>query len=107
MIETHPFGDFIPKNIRFLLTGSFTAKRKDGDTFYDWFYANKRNQFWSIIEAVYDMKLESTASKQELFHKLGMGISDIIYQCERKENSSLDKNLVNIVYNTNGIKKIL
>jgi hypothetical protein len=28
-----------------------------------------------------------------------MGITDIIYSCERRENNSLDSNLVNIVYN--------
>lgn len=36
-----------------------------------------------------------------------MALADIIYQCERKKNSNLDVNLVNIVYAVKDITKIL
>jgi len=99
MIETHPFGNFIPSNIKYLLLGSFTAKSVDSDTEYDWFYASKRNQFWPIIEKVYNIDLHNKSSKVKLYENLSIGIADIIYQCERRNGSSLDNNLVNIVYN--------
>lgn len=35
MIETHPFGNFVPQNSRYLFLGSFTAKPVEG---YDWFF---------------------------------------------------------------------
>jgi TDG/mug DNA glycosylase family protein len=99
MIETHPFGHFVPKNIRYLLLGSFTSNQFMKDSNYDWFYGSKRNQFWPIIRDVYSLKLESKIDKVNLFEKLGIGIADIIYQCERRDGNSLDTNLINIIYN--------
>jgi hypoxanthine-DNA glycosylase len=101
-MEKHPFGSFVPKKARYLLLGSFTGKQT-----YDWFYGTKRNQFWLIIEKVYDVKLNNKLEKQVLFTKLNLAITDIILSCERKENSNLDNNLVNIAFNTQAIKKIL
>ncbi|HUW21608.1 MAG TPA: hypothetical protein VMW41_02960 [Candidatus Bathyarchaeia archaeon] len=88
MIETHPFEFFAPPNAKFLLLGSFTAKRKANDSAYDWFYSSKRNQFWPILERVYKLRLNSKKVKQKLFTNLSMAITDIIYQCERKNNNS-------------------
>ena len=99
MIEIHPFGNFIPLKIKYLILGSFTAKSVQSDPDYDWFYSSKRNQFWPIIEKVYNIDLHNKSSKVKLFETLFVGIADIIYQCERRHGSSLDNNLVNIVYN--------
>ena len=107
MIETHPFKAFVPENASVLILGSFTSKKPNENINYDFYYANGRNQFWSIIEKVYNLSLDTTKKKQELFSKLGIAISDIIYQCERKSNSSLDTNLVNFIYNFEAIEKIL
>ncbi|MDP1710024.1 MAG: hypothetical protein Q8L28_00175 [bacterium] len=107
MIETHPFGDFVPTNAKYLILGSFTAKKKDGDDFYDWFYVTKRSQFWPILEVVYNIKLDDKKAKQKLFTDLKIAITDIIYQCERKDDNSLDSNLINFVYNTEAIQKLL
>lgn len=104
MIETHPFGDFVPENSKHLLLGSFTTKPKDN---YHWFYANGRNHFWPIMEEVYSIKLDNKAKQQKLFKNLNMALSDIIYSCERVNNSNLDKNLINIVYNIEGVNKII
>ncbi len=112
MIETHPFGDFVPPNAKYLILGSFTGRQAvKGETVtddsYDWFYGTKRNQFWPILETVYERELESKLAKQELFTKLGIAMADIIYQCERKEGNNLDSNLINIVYNSDAITEIL
>jgi len=112
MIETHPFGNFVPKNARYLILGSFTGRQAvkgnpASDASYDWFYARKRNQFWPILEEVYGLKLSDKISRQKLFTKLGIAIADIIYQCERKKDSNLDTNLTNFIYNTKAITKIL
>ncbi len=107
MIETHPFGVFCPPNAKYLILGSFTAKKDDGDDSYDWFYVTRRNQFWPILEAVYNLKLDNKKAKQDLFAKLSVAITDIIYQCERRKDNSLDSNLIKFVYNTPVIRKIL
>ena len=107
MIEKHAFGDFVPKNARYLMLGSFTAKKSNTDLLYDWFYCTKRNQFWPIIEKVYSLNLTDKKSKVDLFTKLGIAFSDMILSCERKDNNSSDTNLVNFTYNFEGIRNIL
>lgn len=104
MLETHPYGSFVPSRARFLVLGSFTGKPAVG---YDWFYTTKRNQFWPILGNVYGLKLDNKKSKQKLFTKLRIAITDIIYQCEREKGTNLDTNLINIVYNIPAIEKIL
>lgn len=104
MIEVHPFGDFIPKNSKYLLLGSFTTKPKHD---YVWFYANGRNHFWPIMEEVFDVKLKTKDIQQKLFEDLHMALADIIYSCERKNGSNLDNNLTNIVYNIDGVTNII
>lgn len=104
MIEVHPFGDFIPKKSKYLLLGSFTTKSKDD---YVWFYANGRNYFWPIMEEVFGLELKTKQAQQKLFEDLNMALSDIIYSCERQNNSNLDNNLTNIVYNIDGVNNII
>lgn len=104
MIETHPFGNFVPKNAQYLLLGSFVARKVDG---YEWFYDNKRNHFWPIIETVYNLKLPTKEEKQALFTRLGIAVTDIILQCERKANNNADTSLTNMVFNTKAISEII
>ncbi len=99
MIETHPFGNFVPRDMKYLLLGSFGAKGADTNPETGWYYGSRYNQFWKILENVYGIELKDKVAKVDLFTKLKTGISDIIYQCERRDGSSLDTNLINIVYN--------
>jgi len=103
MPEKHPFGNFVPPNAKYFLLGSFATKPFPG---YDWFYANGRNQFWPILEEVYERELKTKATMQKLFYDLGMALSDMISECERINNSNLDMNLKSIVVN-NAIPEIL
>jgi len=110
VIETHAFGTFEPESgARYLILGTFSAKEAAAGTepSYDWFYAVKRNQFWPILEAIYERDLTSKQSKQQLFEELRIAIADIIYQCERESHSSLDSRLKNKVYATEQIAAIL
>lgn len=109
MVETHPFGNFVPANTQYLILGSFTGKRTEDDikNGYDWFYGTKRNQFWPIMEEVYGLSLKTKTEKQNLFTKLGIAITDIILSCERKSNNNLDMNLTNIVFNTQAVIDVL
>jgi hypoxanthine-DNA glycosylase len=116
MIEKHPFKPFIPKNCRVLVIGSFPGKESTQEKRkYDWFYGANRNQFWKLLETVYNLELKTKNDKQKLFEQMKIGITDIIESCERIENSNSDSNLINKVYNskineiinTSPIKKIL
>jgi TDG/mug DNA glycosylase family protein len=104
MLETHPYGSFVPNNAKFLILGSFPGKAQEGN---DWFYGSPRNQFWQILEVVYGTKLNTKKSKQNLLTQLDIAMADIIYKCERRMGSNLDTNLTNITYNIDGIQKIL
>jgi hypoxanthine-DNA glycosylase len=105
MIEVHPFGSFVPPKSQYLFLGTFTGKVVDPT--YDWFFGTKRSQFWPILESVYNMELSTKIIKQKLFSKLHMAITDLILQCERSNNTNADNNLINIVFNTDVITKIL
>lgn len=111
MIETHPFGSFVPFNARYLICGSFTGKEAydpEKKKNYVWYYFNGgRNQFWPILEEIYMTKLQTREEMCELFTSLGMAMSDIIYQCERVKTSNLDIHLTNIIYAVDNISKIL
>lgn len=106
MIETHPFGNFVPPNARYLFLGSFTGKLAVEDN-YNWFFSTKRNQFWPILKEVYKVKLDTKLEKQKLFQLLRMAITDIILSCERRANNNSDMNLINIIYNTPAITSII
>lgn len=107
MIETHPFGIFVPPKAKHLLLGSFTTKEANFDPAYDWFYGTTRNQFWKILRLVYKLPLENKHHKQELFTKLNLALGDIIWKCTRQKNSNLDINLSDIVYNWPAIRQVL
>ena len=109
IIETHPFKPFVPKDIKYLIIGSFPGKGQTEKTISetDWFYGAKRNTFWKIFEEVYQTGLSTTSAKQKLFNSLKLGIADIILRAIRKEDANSDSNLQIIEYNDLAIKVIL
>jgi hypoxanthine-DNA glycosylase len=109
MLETHPFDAFIPKNIKCLIVGSFPGKEQtqcevDNN---QWFYGAPRNQFWKILELVYHKTLNVRKEKQALFEKHGIGITDVIKSCIRKNGTNLDENLEIKEYNKDAMQSIL
>ncbi len=107
MREINPFQVFCPPNAKYFILGSFVAKDSKKDWNYDWYYSNGRNQFWRILEAIYNQELKEKAAQQDLFTRLSIAIADIVLSCERPENSSLDSKLTNFEYNIIEIEKVL
>jgi G:T/U-mismatch repair DNA glycosylase len=113
-IEKHPFGSFAPLNARYLLLGSFPCNRhlRLGDAqpeYGEWFYCGSgKSAFWTIIERVYNRQLPPGARqvKAQLFEEIGMAITDIALEIERKKPDCLDNSLVIKQYNTEAIAKI-
>src|SRR5215208_74306 len=108
-IETHPFETFIPKNLQYLIIGSFPGKEQTKYKLDEgqWFYGAPRNQFWKILELVYHKELKSRKEKEQLFEKEGIGITDLIKTCIRKRGTNLDENLDVQEYNQQTIETIL
>jgi hypoxanthine-DNA glycosylase len=109
VIETHPFEAFIPKNIKYLIVGSFPGKEQTKIELNEthWFYGAPRNQLWKILELVYKRELKNRKQKQRLFEEAGIGMTDVIKTCIRKEGTNLDENLEIKEYNEEIIEKIL
>ncbi|MCX5782399.1 MAG: DNA-deoxyinosine glycosylase [Elusimicrobia bacterium] len=97
--ESHPFKDFFPKNIKYLIVGSFPGPRRIWKT--PWFYGSKYSQFWKIMECLYGSyrDMSSLAKKRKLFTELEVGLTDIIKVCQRIDHNASDSNLVPILFN--------
>ncbi len=109
LIETHPFTAFISENTEYLIIGSFPGKDQTNLKLSEehWFYGAKRNLFWKIIEQVYETPLQDTTSKQNLFIKAKIGITDVILKAIRTENKNSDTNLKIVEWNYEAIKAVL
>lgn len=112
-IEHHAFGAFLPERVAYLVVGTFPGKQftqmSKAEVWADetaWSYGGK-NQFWRIMETIYDVELPSRAAKQLLFKELHIGMMDLIQSCSRKNNSNLDNNLENITWNRVAFEEIL
>ena len=108
LIETHPFEAFIPANITCLVVGSFPGKEQTSNVdATHWFYGAPRNQLWHILELVYQRQLKTRRQKQQLFEEAGIGMTDVIRSCTRKQGTNLDENLEIKEYNKDVIENIL
>jgi hypoxanthine-DNA glycosylase len=105
MLETHPFGSFVPSQARYLILGSFPGK--NSNLYFEWFYGSNRNQFWHIMEIVYNIKLNNKTDKINLLSAQRIALADVFFQVERKNNSNLDSNLTNPIINIKAISDIL
>jgi len=108
-IEIHPFSPYIPDNVTTLIIGSFPGREQTQNAIDNdqWFYGAKRNQFWTIISAVYNTPLTTKEDKQKLFNKMGIGIADIFLRVRRKNESNSDKDLDVIENNNQALKLII
>jgi hypoxanthine-DNA glycosylase len=108
MTEIHPFEPFVPSGSTKLILGSFPGKEStQTKRENDWFYCAARNQFWKILEIVFDRDLSNKKYKQQLFKNSNIAITDILLSCQRRDNKNSDENLINKKYNKEAINEIL
>lgn len=91
---SHPFPPILDQNTRILFLGSFPSIASFEQAFY---YAHPRNAFWPILEAIFDVRLETNETKKAFCFEQGIGLWDVIGSCERSNSS--DTNLKNCIPN--------
>jgi G:T/U-mismatch repair DNA glycosylase len=107
MRELHPYGEFIPKNARSMIIGSFPIgkfsdpKRRHeikGHEF-DFFFGGEKNLLWKLLGAVFNMPVQSRSQVKKLLTSQGLGIGDVIKSCKRKSGGGSDTDLYDIEWN--------
>jgi len=76
-----------------------SIKTKNGD--FDFYFGSSRNLFWKWYSQSVDseVQIKNTESLKQSLNNNFIGITDIIYSCDRKGKSSFDKDLTNRTYN--------
>ena len=100
MTINHPLKPIYNKNSKILILGSFPSIISRKNSFY---YANKNNRFWKIIENIFNIKLISNEDKKSFLLNNHIALWDIIKSCEI--NSSSDISIKNVI--PNDINKII
>jgi hypoxanthine-DNA glycosylase len=90
----HPFPPILDHNTRILFLGSFPSIASFEQAFY---YAHPRNAFWPILEAIFNVHLETNEAKKTFCLEKGIGLWDVIGSCDRSNSS--DTNLKNCIPN--------
>lgn len=106
----HPFKPVIFKESRVLILGSFPSVKSREVDFY---YGNKNNRFFKILEVIFDEKIgESKEAKIDFLKRHKIALFDVAKSCEivGSSDSSLSVKEVNdigkLIENTD-IEKIL
>lgn len=112
--EQHPYGEFIPKNARMMIVGSFPiGKFSDPERRheikpheFDFYFGGERNLLWKLIGDVYGEKFLSKDELINFLNRKGIAIGDVIKSCVRKEGRASDSDLLDIEWNI-GLSKNL
>lgn len=109
MKDIHPFEPFVPANATKLIIGTipphrFCVPNKLSEKDVPFYYGSRDNYFWDLISNIYQTNLsplntmEAILKRTNFLKKHNIGITDIIKSCSRKNKSSSDANLMDIVY---------
>ena len=106
-VELHPFGEFLPRNPRGMLIGSFPiGKFTDPDRFHEikphehqFFFGGERNLLWRLIGQARKKEITRKEDIIDLLDELGLGVGDVIRSCRRKNGGASDSDLFDIEFN--------
>ncbi|OFY86322.1 MAG: hypothetical protein A3F72_10975 [Bacteroidetes bacterium RIFCSPLOWO2_12_FULL_35_15] len=97
-------GSFPTWSLTFSNDGKLNALKtiervKNGDI--QFYYGSSNNRFWYWYQTFFDSEifLENVASIKNSLEKNSIGITDMIFSCNRKDKSALDKHLTERTYN--------
>lgn len=120
-IETHPFETFIKPDTKFLVVGTFPTYKENYKDTFNFFYAGKDNNFWKIVEQVfnhtfrYDKGNKAIEERQQFLIEKKIGITDMHEKCYRINNKSGDeflypiflKNIFSLLKQSSSIERII
>jgi len=86
----HPFDAIVDANSKVLILGSFPSIKSFEENFY---YAHPRNQFWPIIEEIFEVTLKTNEEKQDFALQKCIALWDTYATLRREEGNSSDSNL--------------
>lgn len=97
VLEEHPWKYYVPEGCKTLVIGTFPPTKRNWS--FDFFYPNKRNRFWNIIELLsgerilYHTGESAITERKRLLDKLKVGVTDMGNEVYRLNDSSLDEKL--------------
>jgi hypoxanthine-DNA glycosylase len=98
-IEVHPFENFIPPNATHLVLGTFPTHHKNWR--FHSYYPGRANFFWRMLSEIYRHPFKHKEGEEAAKERIalcatkGIAISDTIYRCRRKiQTSSKDSDLL-------------
>lgn len=108
MRERHPYGEFIPKNAKAMIIGSFPIGKFSNPKRsveikkheFDFFFGGEKNLLWKLLGSVFNMPVKTKSDLKRLLVKQGLGIGDVIKSCKRKNGGASDTDLYDIEWNT-------
>lgn len=90
---THPLEPIFDKNSKILILGSFPSVKTREVGFY---YGNKYNRFWKVLENLYGEKItETKEAKIDFLLKEKIALWDVIYKCDIVGSS--DSSIKNVI----------
>ena len=94
MIVHHTLKPIYNKNSKILILGSMPSIISRENNFY---YANKTNRFWLIINNIFNTNLNTNEEKENFLLQNNIALFDMIKSCDI--NSSSDSSIKNIKIN--------
>lgn len=98
---THPLKPIYDQNSKILILGSFPSVKSREENFY---YANKKNRFWSTLEKVFNEKIADNNNARKMFllnHNIAL--FDVVKECNISASS--DSSIKNVI--PNNIEKLI
>ena len=101
----HPLPPIYDSNSKILILGSFPSRKSRENNFY---YGHSQNQFWSLLENVYEEKI---TDKINFLHKHHIALFDVVKKCDiigSKDSTitNVTVNDINYLVKNSQIKKI-
>jgi len=97
LLETHPWKYYVPEGCKALVIGTFPPAKRNWA--FDFFYPNKRNRFWNIMEVLSGKRIvfhegeDAVNERKKLLDELKVGVTDMGNEVYRLNDSSLDEKL--------------
>ena len=89
-VVQHPFDAIVDNHSKILILGSFPSLKSFEQNFY---YAHPRNQFWPIMEQLFNVTLKSNDERRDFALQHGIALWDTYGALRREDGNSSDANL--------------